>query len=417
MSNRRRPTRTRRWAALSGLLVITFAAGIAISHSFRSPVDEMTVPLNGAATSSSTEESTARPPRLSAPAVETTAGLQMPPANEAALTFERLAFLDPDAAARAVAGLDESVERDEKLMILLETWVDTSPVTAADWSAELPVGSFRSEALARVANLWAHDDRDEARRWLEAQQPPAHFLPAWGAFAMVWASDEPEKAIDWTREIPDPAARERAEAGVARQLATTNPQMAREWLSSITTPADFDRLATHFVTAWAAEDPDATADWLKTGLILNNEEFRRKAALLLAVHWTATDPTAAGNWINQLEDGSLRENAKYAFAQSLAAEEPEIALAWADSLEDQEDRRDTVLTIYEDWLDADPNAFKTGLVERWADYAEDPAMRQDIYEILYQSDEDFRKEVFSLLEGFIYPDPEEAAAAEDAPNA
>ncbi len=335
------------------------------------------------------------------------------PGTAEPLTFERLALIDPQAAARSIAGLSDGEERDEKLMTLLATWADTDPESAANWASDLPMGSFRVESLARIATLWTDRDREAMKRWLELQQPPSHFLPAWGAFAMGWAAVDPEAAVNWSMRIQDQEARLRAESGIARQLAATDPDFAQEWLSTVTDVKRFDLLGTQFVTAWSGEDPVATARWLDGGLILQNEPFHRKAALILASQWTAADPPAAGEWINQLEDGSLRENAKFAFAQSIAGAEPEIALAWADAIDNEADRRETILGIYEQWLNNDPEAFKTALVERWPE-EQDPSMRQEIYEILYSTDESFRKEVFSLLEGYIYPEnPEDAPKPAD----
>ena len=400
MTNRRRPTKTQRLRNLALFALVAGGVGFGLSQLAGSRDDSSGADRESKGGNSLTALPNPRPIPRNAPNIPSDA---YPPGTGEPLTFERLALIDPQAAARGIAGLPDGEERDEKLMILLATWADTDPESAANWASDLPMGSFRVEALARVAALWTDRDREAMKRWLELQQPPSHFLPAWGAFAMGWAAVDPEAAVNWSMRIQDDEARLRAESGIARQLAATNPDFAQEWLSTVTDVKRFDLLGTQFVTAWSGEDPVATARWLDGGLVLQNEAFHRKAALILASQWTAADPPAAGEWINQLQDGSLRENAKFAFAQSIAGAEPEIALAWADAIDDEADRRETILGIYEQWLTNDPDAFKTALIERWPKEG-DPAMRQEIYEILYSADESFRKEVFSLLEGYIYPE-------------
>ena len=83
--------------------------------------------------------------------------------------------------------------------------------------------------------------------------------------------------------------------------------------------------------------------------------------------WTRSDYRAAGEWVNSVDKGPKHDQAKAAYASTLAEHEPAAAADWAISLPEGNQRKKVQAKIYRHWKKKDPAAAeayarKNGLV-------------------------------------------------------
>ena len=83
--------------------------------------------------------------------------------------------------------------------------------------------------------------------------------------------------------------------------------------------------------------------------------------------WTRSDYRAAGEWVNSVDKGPKHDQAKAAYASTLAEHEPAAAADWAISLPEGNQRKKVQVKIYRHWKKKDPAAAeayarKNGLV-------------------------------------------------------
>ena len=61
--------------------------------------------------------------------------------------------------------------------------------------------------------------------------------------------------------------------------------------------------------------------------------------------WAREDPTAAANWINALPQGSSHDAAVAAFAYTLAQNDPQYAVSWAQNIADETARNNALQRV------------------------------------------------------------------------
>jgi hypothetical protein len=74
--------------------------------------------------------------------------------------------------------------------------------------------------------------------------------------------------------------------------------------------------------------------------------------------WTQQDYLAAGRWLTAAPEGPARLAAVSTYAGTVAGYEPQVAVQWADTLPEGEQRQDTYQTILDNWPKSDSAAAK-----------------------------------------------------------
>jgi hypothetical protein len=80
-------------------------------------------------------------------------------------------------------------------------------------------------------------------------------------------------------------------------------------------------------------------------------------------NWAASDPTAAGQWLQGLPAGASRESAVQAYVSQLTQASPELAAPWAETLTDQNTRFNQMENVARRWLDTDRPAAEAWLAK------------------------------------------------------
>ena len=308
--------------------------------------------------------------------------------------WRKLLARDPRAAAVSVAQMPADDDRDARLTELMIHWTEKAPATAGEWLLEQAPSDFRAESSAEFTRAWADRDPAAAARWIgdRANNPAA--VDAIGGLIARWTGSDADAAREWAESLGTPAARATASAALAYTWAQSDARAASTWVAQIKDPTLRAAAAKNLVNAWSVSDPRSAANWLSANLREPNQ--RDAAALPLLLTWADTDPHSASKWVAALPGGQLQEQSKAIFAEALAEEAPNDAITWAESIGDSEQRNESILNIYESWMENDKPALLAHLRENLNSA---PVLRNQIYEMLFEHDPEFRAELIGLYEG------------------
>ena len=312
--------------------------------------------------------------------------------------FHDLANRDPKAAASIIARLEDTPIRDERLYTLMTAWVEKDPTQAADWVSALPFGDLKNDATAELGLAWGKSDPAATARWVDENIFTLNAPAGAASLTSAWAKSDIESASEWVAGLDtDAPARREAIRALAYKLGELDPQRGISWLSRLT-PQDRKLILVNFTASWSDHDPAAAASWLRYQAKGVDQQIRDQATLAVIHSWTSTEDEApaAADWIDGLEDGTLKENAKATFAETHADTSPAEAFPWARDLEDDERRLEVTMVVLEEWLVQDMDGFQTEMRDRWETL--DEPLRHEIYDLLLDHDPQFKKELFELLD-------------------
>lgn len=319
--------------------------------------------------------------------------------------FSSLAERDPKAAARVVAQLGDTPTRDERLYDLMQEWIKKDPTQAADWVVGLPVGDLKTDATAELGLAWGKADPEAASRWVDENIFTQNAPAGAASLTSAWAAIDIEAASEWVASLDtDAPARNEAIKALAFKLGELDPQRGRAWLARLDRN-DRNLILVNFAASWSDIDPAAAANWLRHQAKGVDQSIRDQATLAVIHSWASTDNEApnAADWIDSLEDGRLKENAKATFAESYAETSPAQALPWAEAINDPQRRLDVTMVVLEEWVTADMEGFQTEMRDRWETL--DEPLRHEIYDLLLDHDPEFKDELFKMLDERSTEDP------------
>jgi hypothetical protein len=135
--------------------------------------------------------------------------------------------------------------------------------------------------------------------------------------AESWADNDPTEAASFALQLP---------AGVKQNAAAAA------------------------VSRWATQDPEAAMNWaLKTG----DQAIQTRALAEVLNLWASVDAVKAGNWVNDLPPGPLRELAIENYVGAVVAWEPAEALRVASTSSNGQVRVEQLERCLQRWMELD----------------------------------------------------------------
>jgi hypothetical protein len=303
-------------------------------------------------------------------------------ARNAALAalLEKLAAVDPKRAMALAQAEGNLKFRDTLVQAALHGWAHTAPLEAGNWANALTDSTARDAAMSSVFAGAVAANPDEAMRvgTLLIQQNAGE------------ASGYGTRLIDALSEAGKFAAAAQmaatGDAGVQRSIwmseayskwAELQPAQAGQAASAIADP-DAQSEALHGVVGgWAETDPAGLTQFL-TQLPANSDRGQMIGQAL--ENWAKVDPIATANWMNAhaTDLGGDMDKGMQSIA-TVAGLQPDIAVAWAEAITDQNLRSEALNDVLRNWVQSDPPAAKN-----YFNTTQNllPADRQQISEIL-----------------------------------
>ncbi len=242
--------------------------------------------------------------------------------------IERWAGAEPEKAAGfledhgLLAGADASP--------LLKAWARSGVPSILAWVAA--GGDKRKEWWAKhyhaYGTEWATQDLDGALAWLEKETgsfldgPIIASLHQQRGIAGVeaWLAAHGEKASANARVTA-------AATMLQHTLKTGGPEAAAAYLESRPHPEELDDGVQVLSRTFTAAAPEKALTWLDR--IASRPGFPRHEAEAAMAQWGATDPGAAGDWLNAHRNSPAFKEYVWAYAMNLAVENPDAARKWA----------------------------------------------------------------------------------------
>lgn len=285
--------------------------------------------------------------------------------------------------------------RSRLIRDLLGQLAETEPASALEWASQIE--SYRDRERARIAVLqvWGKGDPAAALAWADkalANEPARARNAQLTAIYRGYAASNPEAAFQQALALQDDnrlrgrllgevietqvesgglmAAKLAVDlvsdpdlqASLRRELvdewAAFDPEAAAQYVQSLGDAAN-EQLKSTLVSEWAESDPAAAAAWL-SGLSEDDPAIARASAAIIQ-EWTRYDLAASAEWLNSLPPSPELDRAVISYTFRAAEEDPETAMTWAESIENDRRRTWMMERVAATWKEQDSESFKSYL--------------------------------------------------------
>lgn len=134
---------------------------------------------------------------------------------------------------------------------------------------------------------------------------------------------------------------------MARGVGKNSFESVSRWLDGESLPeSDLASFAEGLSWFSTGEETGEWLDWMAKSM---PAETLKDPVEGLVGDWVEEDYLSAGKWLTQLPDGPIKTPAVKAYAEAVAAYEPEVAIQWAMTIADVDERRATLVAIHDNW--------------------------------------------------------------------
>lgn len=182
-----------------------------------------------------------------------------------------------------------------------------------------------------------------------------------------YAEQDARGALEWSKKWLLGEAQEAAFATIAGQLAKTSIPEAEALARSLQTPTSRVDAIANIGSQLGRQDPAKALAWAQ-GL----KDADEKSAAVEEVMWSMAEanPEAAAEQVRQMNDPELLQNVGGTIAESLAAENPQRGVAWAEAVPAGPARDEAIVGALAGWAKQDPKAAYDYFVSKQAANAE-----------------------------------------------
>jgi GrpB-like predicted nucleotidyltransferase (UPF0157 family) len=238
--------------------------------------------------------------------------------------FRSWARENPQAAAAALSELPSTRLQNQATRQVVQEWANQSVEQALRFAQNLPPGEARKGSLETIFHIWSGQDLPAALRGFQSL-PEADRAAVLQPMAQAWGRQDPSAALNWSLNLNNNDDRRDFQRQVVSQWAESAPRQAAQFAVQL---GETDRgpVVAAAIDRWASRDAEAAANWL------------------------AAQP--AGEW----KDGAIST-----LARKIAPEDPAVALAWAGSITNDNNRNRQTERVFREWLRQEPAAAREWL--------------------------------------------------------
>jgi hypothetical protein len=278
--------------------------------------------------------------------------------------------------------------RNDALLAALEELAQQHPAAAIALARSEINQRLRQQLLEAAFRGWGKTDGRAAADWILAQPEDDFDHNAAIAAMLKGVVENPDAAIQLTQQLcqKNPAqAREYGDAVIyalgrngdfqaAADLAASATGHRDEWLAAAygnwanyqpqTAAAsalqifddDARRAAVDAVIpAWGQTDPQSLANFAIKNLSDGDQKTRALTDAL--VNWASVHPVETANWINSQNPAPYLDSGEAAIATHPdVMRQPNVALNWAENIDDANLRSRTIVAIVQTWVVSNPSA-------------------------------------------------------------
>ena len=277
--------------------------------------------------------------------------------------LSQLAETEPVAALELASQIESLRDSERARVAVLEVWGRKDPAAAIAWANNVLAGEpsrTRNSQLRAIYRGYAANnpaaafqqalaitDNDRLKNHLLEEVITVQ-IESGGLQAAKLAVDllaDPEMQSSLRRELVD-------------EWAEFDPQAAAAYVATLGEDAD-SSLKSALVSRWAQSDPAAAAAWLSS-LDVDDPAIARASSSIIR-EWTRYDLAASADWLNSLPASPELDRAVISYTFRAAEEDPETAMSWAESIEDDRRRTWMMERVAITWKEKDSETFESYL--------------------------------------------------------
>lgn len=292
------------------------------------------------------------------------------PVRQAALFAMVLASLTPENAKSAVLALRDSPGKNrDQVRVLLRAWGQIDGANAihamsgiagemfADLGKKVKKDKVQGDELFQLIAGWASADGTAAAEYvgtIEFQDGRPIYTQAIVDGLLVKGVDH---ALTYVQDLlADDPQRRRYVASIAKEVMEQGSARALDWADQLPEGLRQDAYAS-IMSSMATESPEEAL-----AMIDDFPRDTQKSIVSRALdQWTKRDPVAASEYLAQMSDSSMKDQAVGKFATELAREDPEAAAAWATTIGNDKMRQRALSQVARNWLKTDRAAAEVWL--------------------------------------------------------
>ena len=325
----------------------------------------------------------------------------------------KMALLDPEKALACLRSIPGWRHQDNAIYAIAEAWHETDSEEALRWlrgnvtsksqkqrfqkllnrtmasdpaiAAKMAVESGERN-ISRIAGRYGRTNRGEALAWLGRIPETAKVRRESVAeeIASGWMAVDPAGARRALGTIEDTQTAKGFAKGIARSLGEQNPVSAMRWARSL--PSDtYGNILPSLLSGYARYNPIEASQFV---FEIEEQSLADEAAGMVAREWAAsypqsaanwaatieqtsaqtsavgqtvkkwarTDPDAAAEWVGTFPRGATKDRSSAEIANAIVVVDPEAAFYWAAAIEDPSKQWKTLPSIVASWAVRDASA-------------------------------------------------------------
>lgn len=304
----------------------------------------------------------------------------------------KLQPVDIATALAEIEALPHGQARQSLAAAVVARWAALDGRAAMDYTFASLSHANRPAALGGALSAWSDSDPAGALEWYHAKvssdpdfeiaigAKPAYLLPtifeglvaedistAYAAFSRLGSIEEKDQALDGIAaanltnvqvhdalELASTTLGDAASAARLRLVSNwgqRDPAAAAEWVSSVRDPNEKAQFARSVAQTWIAYEPATAVPWL----LENTPQAERPTVVELATSiWVNSDPNATAEWLSTIPKGKDSDLGVSTLSRHIVAIEPEAALGWAKTIENDTMRRQTLIAVFSQWRFREP---------------------------------------------------------------
>lgn len=263
--------------------------------------------------------------------------------------FERWSREDPQAAWAAIGDIPPGKPTEQAMRGFFKTIAKTDVESALSYAEAVPSHDIRKESLRTIYNEWLKTDPEAALESAGQLDDLENFFHGWNV-----PQDAREPMLDWAFKSLDGNLQDNLVSSLLGRMAQDDPQAALKYIESLPVGQAYESAMSGLARNWANSDPEAAIEFFSK-LPPGKEKRDRMENILSA--YADDDPEAAKAFYLSLDERTRQEAADNLARGLVRGQNPEEALAWARSIQDESLRQDLEKEVYEQWASEDPWTF------------------------------------------------------------
>ncbi len=241
---------------------------------------------------------------------------------------------------KRVQRIPGSNERELASRLLIARWVQDDPEAALNFANSNHGYEYMADdVFESLASVDLQSALDRAKAIPESN---LRYMALRGVLSFMAESD-PAAALTMAQSLGDFPGNESLSSVIYRQWATIDPQAAAlQAMQSGMGGTGWQSPLAQVARTWAADDPMSAANW---AIGLTDPQAEARTISQVMREWARDDLNAAINWVSSLPPGNSYDAAAAALAFSMAATNPQDAIAWADNIADPTARSNALQRI------------------------------------------------------------------------